>query len=258
MNDDARLVVTSSRRASNATRAFAREKAVEWQFPYVDRSDLSLDQASENAAAVFVFRNDGLVLSTDRAQLRFDLGTAVLRLRAIERGESDQLMRAGELVSGDRVFDATLGLGRDALVASRVVGPHGQVVAVESNRALFTLVDEGLSSLSIGDDKAIIQRVLGDSRQILSGTPTSSFDVVVVDPMFNLPAKSDGTFEALREFADPSRLDPVWVRQARRVAKRWVIVKARYEVHWFNSEGLMRVPGMESSRWWRASGCSDS
>lgn len=256
MNDDPRLIVTITRRASNAIRALAREKASEWGFPYVERSDLSLELVMDGADAAFVFRNDGLVLATAETQLRFDLGTAALRLRSIARGESDQLVRAGELVPGDRVFDATLGLGRDALVAARAVGPGGEVIGVESNRALFTLVSEGLASLDVGDDSAVIQPVLGDSRQLLSRAADASFDVVVVDPMFSLPGKSDGTFEALREFADPTRLDPEWIRQARRVAKRWVVVKARYEGPWFSSEDLKRAPGMESSRWWRTRGCS--
>ena len=258
MSDDLQLIVTTSRLAQTTTRALARRKATEWGFPYVERSDrsmeLTLKDAGDHPGAAFVFRNDGLVLSTTHTQLRFELGTAALRLLSISRGERDWLVNVGELVEGHRVFDATLGLGRDALVAARAVGPSGEVVGVESNLALFTLVSEGLASHDAGAESAAIRPVFGDSREILSREADASFDVVVIDPMFALPGKSDGNFKALREFADPTRLDREWIRQSRRVAKRWVIAKARYEESWFNSEGLQPVPGMGTTRWWRASG----
>ena len=254
MSDDLQLIVTTSRLAQTTTRALARRKATEWGFPYVERSDRSMELTLQDAGAAFVFRNDGLVLSTTHTQLRFELGTAALRLLSIARGERDWLVNVGELVEGHRVFDATLGLGRDALVAARAVGPSGEVVGVESNLALFTLVSEGFASHDAGAESAAIQPIFGDSREILSREADTSFDVVVIDPMFGLPGKSDGNFKVLREFADPTRLDPEWIRQARRVAKRWVIAKARYEEPWFNSEGLQPVPGMGTPRWWRASG----
>jgi hypothetical protein len=261
MIDDRKLIVTTSRLAKTTTRAIARRKATAWGFPYVERSDRSLElilkcDEGKDAGAAFVFRNDGLVLSTSRTQLRFDLGTAAIRLLSMARGDRDLLVRAGELKAGDRVFDATLGLGRDALVAARAVGPGGHVLGVESNRALFTLVSEGLASHDAGAESAAIQPVLGDSRQLLSCTTNASFDVVIIDPMFSLPGRSDGNFEALREFADLTSLDPEWIRLARRVAKRWVVAKAAYEAPWFSSEGLQRVPGMGTTRWWRAAGCS--
>ena len=264
MSDDLKLIVTTSRLANSTTRAFARRKATDWSFPYIERSDSSIkltlknagNYTGEDAAAAFVFRNDGLVLSTTRTQLRFDLGTAAVRLLSMARGDRDPLVRVGELIAGDRVFDATLGLGRDALVAARAVGPGGEVLGVESNRALFTLVGEGLASHDVGAESVAIQPVFGDSRHVLSRAADASFDVVVIDPMFSLPGKSDGNFEALREFADPTSLDPEWIRQARRVASRWVVVKASYEEPWFSSEGLQPAPGMGSTRWWRATGCS--
>jgi len=262
MSNDLKLIVTTSRLAHTTTRALAKRKAADWGFPYVERSDRSIelvlkgvgDHAGVDADSAFVFRNDGMLLSTARTQLRFDLGTAALRLLSMARGDGDLLIRAGEIIAGDRVFDATLGLGRDALVAARAIGPGGEVVGVESNLALFTLVSEGLASHDEGVEGATITPVLGDSRKILSSTDDASFDVVVIDPMFSLPGKSDGNFEALREFADPGGLDPEWIQQARWVAKRWVVAKASYEEPWFSSEGLQRIPGMGRSRWWRASG----
>jgi hypothetical protein len=160
------------------------------------------------------------------------------------------------LIAGDRVFDATLGLGRDAIVAARAVGPHGEVLGVESNLALFTLVSEGLASYDVGAESATIQTALGDSWKLLSRTSNASFDVVIIDAMFSTPTQSDGNFEALRGFADHTSLHPEWIRQARRVAKRWALTKAPHGEPWFGSEGLQRVPGMEASRWWRARGCS--
>lgn len=256
MSCDPRLIVTTSRHATATIRALARRKAAAWGFPYVGRLDRPIEHALEDAEAAFVFGADGLILSTARTRLRFDLGTAAIRLLSLARGAGDPLVRAGELTAGDRVFDATLGMGRDALVAARAVGPGGEVLGVESNRALFTLVSEGLALYDVGRQSAAIQLQFGDSRHVLSHAADASYDVVVVDPMFSLPVKSDGNFQALREFADRTSLDPEWIREARRVAKRWVVAKAGYEERWFSSEGLQRMAGAGATRWWRAPGRS--
>src|SRR5262249_62143166 len=72
-------------------------------------------------------------------------GLATLRLKEIAKGRAeDPLQRVGELAPGERVLDATLGFAQDARVASRLVGPGGSVIGVESSMPLAVLADASL------------------------------------------------------------------------------------------------------------------
>jgi len=252
MDANQKYVVTTSRRAGPDVIAAARQKATEWDLIFVDRGGVSLEDSLGDAEAAFVFDHDGLSLSTGRSSLRFSLGTAALRLQSLSRGEPETLTRAAELRSGDRVLDATLGLGHDSLVAARAVGSRGTVVGVESSWALFTLFNEGYSYYTPHEDSGVIRPVLGDSREYLSAAAESSFDVVILDPMFENPKRSDGSFEILRKFANPASLDADWVQAAHRVAKRCVVVKADREASWFKSVGLEPVYSGGRTNWFRA------
>ncbi|MBT5627618.1 MAG: class I SAM-dependent methyltransferase [Chloroflexi bacterium] len=252
MEQDRNFVVTTSRRASSDIRAQARQKASDWKLPYFDRHDETLVDVTGTFEAVFVYDHDGLGLSIGESNLKFNLGTAALRLQAISRGEPVTLIRVGEIQANDRVLDATLGLGHDSIVAARAVGPKGSVVGIESSWPLFTLISEGLTQYDSGDESSDVQPVFDDSRSYLANADADSFDVVILDPMFSIPKRSDGSFEVLRKFASPAGLDPDWIQMARRVAKRWVVVKTDYEKDWFSSEGLERVPSGGSVNWFRA------
>jgi len=249
---DRKFVVTTSRRANPAIRTQARQKAEAWELPYVERHEASMENSVGEADAIFVFDHDGLSLTKGNSRLRFNLGTAALRLKAIDRGEPDTLVRAGELQAGDEVLDATIGLGRDSLVAAHVVGLTGSVVGLESSWPLFKLLKEGFSEHDLADRSATVQPVFGDSRKFLAETKNGSFDVVILDPMFNYPKRSDGSFEILREFAHHTALDPEWIQLARRAAKRWVVLKADKAQPWFNSEKLERIHSGGRVEWYRA------
>ena len=252
MDIDLKFIVTTSRRANPAIRAQTRQKATTWGLPYFERRDDSIQDVTGGAKAVFIFDNDGLSLSVNQSRLRFSLGTAALRLKSLARGGSDTLIQAGELQTGDRVLDATLGLGRDALVAAHAVGSSGHVLGVESSWPLFTLISEGFAKYQAGNERAVVQTVFEDSRRYLATVEKASFDVVILDPMFTVPKRSDGSFEILREFANHISLDPEWVQLARRAAKRWVVVKTDKEERWFQSEKLERFHNGGRVDWFRA------
>ncbi len=60
---------------------------------------------------------------------------------------------------------------------------------------------------------------------LLSALPDRCFDVVVFDPMFRRARAQAPAFDVVRRFADPRPLEAAVLEQARRVARRWVVVK---------------------------------
>lgn len=91
-----------------------------------------------------------------------------------------------------RVLDATAGLGRDAFVLASL---GATVDLFERNNAVFLMLENGLSRLSlIGDDalQAISMRMKAYHRSLLNVGETTepTFDVVYLDPMFPSRTKS--------------------------------------------------------------------
>ncbi len=218
------LAVTVSSSGGKSLLTQARAAAVRWQLPFFDRRrNAGLDvEFGAFADAFLVLGGDGWTLRDSSVAVRFTPGMAALRIKRIVAGHplDDHLVKLAELRAGDRVLDGTLGLGGDALVCAHVVGPSGRVIGVESSMPIYALVSEGVKAQGYSLDVRH-----GDAREVLTTMAPASVDVVVLDPMFDVPKKSSPMFELLRRFADHRPLDVETVIQAKRVARRWVVVK---------------------------------
>jgi 16S rRNA (guanine1516-N2)-methyltransferase len=242
------LAVTTIDKPAPALVEYARRRAEAWGLPFWVRArgagSSSLEAALGTVAeALLVFGREGLTLWDREGRLRFHPGMAHLRLLRLEAGEDDTLVRTAELRTGDRVLDATLGLGQDALVAARAVGPAGRVVGVEKSLALYAVVSEGLRGFEPGPRACAVEAVHAHARDYLGSLPDRSFDVVFFDPMFERPRKAQPAFEVLRRFAEHAPLTPALLAEARRVARRWVVVKGSRYSDDLKKLGLTPEPG---------------
>lgn len=250
------LGVTTSLKATADVHAVARARAAAWGFPFVDRRERSMAELHESADAFLIFANTGLTIATLHGRLRPSLSTAEIRLRSIARGDGDPLQRAGELEPGDVVVDCTYGLGRDGAIAATIIGIEGSITGIEASDALFHMAAENppLASLQVTTPlhpPAIVELVHADAREWLAKARPSSADVVLIDPMFKTPKTSDATFALLRSVASDVPLDAAWVEAAKRVARRWVVVKSGTRPAWFSDVGLQPVHSHGNARWYR-------
>jgi ubiquinone/menaquinone biosynthesis C-methylase UbiE len=169
----------------------------------------------------------GVVLREGEGELSYHPGMARLRLKRLDAGDRDDaLCTVAEIAPGEKVLDATLGLGQDALVAARLVGPAGRVVALEKSFALWVVTSEGLAHAKPDELACRVECLNVDAREYLAAQPDGAFDCVLFDPMFERPRKAQPSFEVLRRFADHSPLTPEVLKEAKRVARRCVAVKA--------------------------------
>ncbi len=256
-------MVTTSHKARPSTRRHAEEFAKDAALPYCDRDDRPIEDLLTEYSAALIVTNDDKQVATADGILKAHLGTAFIRLMSISRNESDPMLRVSELQPGDDVIDTTFGLGRDALVASCAVGTTGSVTALESSLALFHLGRHGLSGGALAPHALTNQFGLtpttialehADARSWLAEAAENSADVVLVDPMFNKPKTSDNGFDLLRSLASPTALDQQWVEEARRVARRWVVVKCGPSEPWFADVGLEPISSHSNANWWRTPG----
>jgi 16S rRNA (guanine1516-N2)-methyltransferase len=227
----ARLRVTVSGQPEDAVREEARAFAQRLGVPFVDRRPKApLHRLLETPADVLlVFEREHVALWDSRGTFRWSPGMAALRLLALSRGEPDNLVWAAQLRPGDEVLDCTLGLGQDALIASRAVGPSGRVRALEKSLPLLAVTDAGLRRLGRLPGACEIEVAHEDAAVALQGAPSRSVDVVLFDPMFGKPKKAQPSFEMLRRHAEHAPLTAQTLQAAARVARRSVVVKgARY------------------------------
>jgi 16S rRNA (guanine1516-N2)-methyltransferase len=122
------------------------------------------------------------------------------------------------------VLDGTLGLAHDALFLATAL--DAQVRGVEKSLVLALLLEEGLPRLSLTIPAAARVSVEhADTLNVLNAAPSTSVDVVFLDPMMAREKGSSGTFGAMRTFAWPHRAHDVLLTEAVRVARRRVVLK---------------------------------
>lgn len=216
-------MITVAGRSTDEVRQRARTLSERYGLPLVERGHKApLSEVLVRHPTAFVVEAEALTLWCPAGRVQWTPGMAHLRIDRIDKGDRDDaLLRFGELTEGDALLDCTLGFGQDALVAARLVGEKGRVVGIEKSLPLYVLTREGL--LAHG---APVEVQHADSAELLKTLPDRSFDVVLFDPMFEKPRKSQPQFEALRFHADYAELTREMLDAARRIARRAVLVKA--------------------------------
>ena len=211
--------------APSGDAAEARELAQRFGLAYEPRGGRTLAELLAGGAPVLVLGSRRADLHERGRSYRATVGMAFLRVLRANKGETDPLVAHAALEPGDRVLDATLGLGGDALVAAHASGTR--VVALESNPLIAAFTQAALRRLPRHgrDPGRLIEVVRDDHRPWLEAQPAGSFDVVLLDPMFRRAGDAAPLFDLLRAHADHTPLDPETLRQAQRVARRGVLVK---------------------------------
>lgn len=255
------LAVTTSGKPQEDLILRAREAARAWGLPFLPRRKKEpLGPLLATAAeALIVFEREEVSLWDSEGSFHFTPGMAHLRRLRHRAGQHDDaLVRVAELRPGDSLLDCTLGMAQDAFMAALVVGPSGRVVGLEKSLALHAVVSEGLRAYNHEPDACPVETLNVDAREYLRSLPSGAFEVVSFDPMFEKPRKSQPAFELLRRFAEHAPLTPETLEEARRVARRWVVVKGSKYSEDLRKLGLQAEPGSHytSVVWGRARAAS--
>jgi hypothetical protein len=229
------LAITTPLHPSPADAQGALEAAGRWGLPFVAREGRPVTRviAAARADAALVLSRARAVLVAGGAEHAWSPGMGALRLKRLLSAragkpvptmERDPFLEAAGLVPGDLVLDCTAGLAADALVAAGAVGPGGRVVGLESSLPLAAWTGEGLRRLA-EEPARRVEILHSDHATFLAGAAERSFDVVLFDPMFRHARAEPGGFGVVRRLSDPRPLAPEALARARRVARRWVVVK---------------------------------
>ncbi|QAY66059.1 class I SAM-dependent methyltransferase [Paenibacillus protaetiae] len=229
------MIVTTTDRPKPEMYAKAQLLSKELDIPFVPRRNRTLGKLAEQQ------RDERLLVVTDRElryyyagpqapPLYFHPSMAYVRVKRLRAGEKDPLITISRCESGDKVLDCTAGLAADSLVFSYAVGTEGAVTALESEEALYVVVRDGLASYesSLPDvDEAMrrIRMVNTGHLSYLCSLPDNSVDIVYFDPMFREPIHESSALQPLRGLANVGALAEEAVAEAKRVARKTVVMK---------------------------------
>ena len=249
------LFVTTSLEPSPELESRALAVTEELGVLYAPRRDLGLPHLFRDRPqaerALLVQTHRLLLVTRTGDELFYHPNMAFLRLGNLLRGGRDLLIEAAALQPGDRVLDATLGYAAEAILCAHTVGEAGQVDGIEAVPELGIVVREGLQTVTtahrpLNDAMRRVRVVhLGHHLQFLRDCPDGSYDVVCFDPFFDEILPDSETFVPLRRFGEHSALLPEAVAEARRVARRRVVVKS---VRWADTLSDLGITRRYDSR----------
>lgn len=230
-----RLAITTPLHPDPAEVEAALEAAHRYGLPYVARAGRALSRVISEVGAegALVLSKTRAVLSREGAEKAWSPGMGALRLkryldartgRRVDPTTRDPFLEAAGIRPGDLVLDCTTGLAADALLAAAASGPFGRVLGLESSQALAAWTGEGLRRYPQEAARRVEVRA-ADHREFLRTAAPRSFDVVLFDPMFRHARAEPSGFEVVRRLSDPRPLSQEALLGARRVARRWVLVK---------------------------------
>lgn len=241
------MFVTTAGRADKEIIELAKKLATEHQIPFISRKKRSVNDIQKENGNV-----DCLVFGRNRMELYryeekepffFHPNLAMIRMKRLLNGENDPFLIAGDVKTGDSVLDCTLGLGADSIVASFAVGENGKVVALEENQYMALLVANGLKNWKDADESIIsamrrIEVIQADHYQYLKTLPNKSFDTVYFDPMFEETIQSSNGIKGLTHFAVHHDLTAEIINEAKRVARKRVVLKDHFRSTRFQQFGF--------------------
>lgn len=241
------MFMTTAGRTDKETIQRAQALACQLDIPFVARRKRSVKamQEAENGGDCIVYGKNRLELYRfeEEAPFFFHPNLAMVRIKRMINGESDPYLVAGEITVGSSVLDCTLGLGADAIVASFQVGQSGKVVALEDNQFIAFLVSRGMNTWEDGEDDIIQAMRRVEIKQVhhyeaLTQMADNSFDVVYFDPMFEESIMESDGIRTLTHFAVARPLTEEIIHEAKRVARKRVVLKDHFRSLRFEQLGF--------------------
>lgn len=249
------MIITTGEQEPEKSVARAKALAEESGAVYVQRAGRSLEDLRQRYGHndILVILENAVRLSGAPDQLMvFHPSMSYVRAKRVLKGEPDLMLKAAGLSPGDHVVDCTAGLGADSIMFAVGTGETGKVTAMESSFPLYLLLKEGLRSYEskLAEFNQALQRIEVQHTDHLTGLRAmadKSADIVYFDPMFRDPTLSSSALSPLRGYANGLPVSDEAIAEARRVARKAVLLKEKRDSGEFERLGFA-VPERNRSK----------
>jgi predicted methyltransferase len=228
------LIVTTARHPTPEMASIARRAAEELGGRIVPKTGHTTIRKIQSQFHTRLVLSIGqrMTLFVDDQEIFFHPSMSVVRLKRILTGEADTLLVKSRVQPGDSILDCTLGMGADAIVFAHAAGVQGRVVGIEQSELLAFLVKEGLKRWQsdmrqLEEAMRRVEVVAMDHLSFMKRQPDRSFDVVYFDPMFRHTVKESVNFDPVRFLSVDHPLTHEAIGEARRIARKTVVLKER-------------------------------
>ncbi|SFA44361.1 Putative SAM-dependent methyltransferase [Anoxybacillus pushchinoensis] len=240
------MIVTTAGRTNEQMIEKARQIALELQISYIPRRKRSIASIQQQ------IHEPILVVGKERLEIHFPHGqeplffhpnSASFRAKRILKGESEPFLQATKLQRGMTFLDCTLGLASDSMIASLVVGEEGKVVGIEGSTYIAYLTKQGLRHwksdiCELNEAMRRIHVLHDDFSSFLEQCEDKSYDVVYLDPMFEVSIEEADGVKGLKQAALYTNLTEQHIEQAKRVARQRVVLKDHWQSSRFEQFGF--------------------
>jgi len=228
------MIITTAFDETPELLAQAKKLAEEFHIPFVAREKRTVKGMLETIDEQIFVTNSLRGLSyyeLGSQEVFFHPNMTFQRIRQLEKGGNDGLVRACELEKGMTFFDGTAGLLADSLVAGFV---GSKVTACEKSFPLYLILREGMKFYQKEHPEtaelfAPINLLHGDNLDLLKTFEDDSFDIVYFDFMFEETIPSSIGIQVIKSAAATDWLSEHHVKEALRVAKKRVVAKSTYQ-----------------------------
>jgi 16S rRNA (guanine1516-N2)-methyltransferase len=244
MTDDRKLLVTTGHVEKPEHLALAQEFVEELGAVLVPRKKKGVKTIQETYGGyALIVAGEQVKLYVGETEFFFHPGMANTRIKRLKHGDNDIVINRSGVRPGDTVLDCTMGLGSDAIVFAHAVGPEGRVTGVEASPVIASLVRRGLQEFTVDVKKVNeamrrVEVVAADHLEYLRTLPDQSVDIVYFDPMFRRTVEDSLAMEPLRLLGDDRELSQEAVDEAKRVARRRIVMKERWHSKQFARLGF--------------------
>jgi 16S rRNA G966 N2-methylase RsmD len=243
------MIVTTAGRTNDQMIRTALRVAMELDLPYIERNKKSIELLQTQ------YKTDVLVIGKNRIEwfvlgsrdpVFFHPNSAAFRAKRWMSGEVEPFLQATTLKEGMSFLDCTLGLASDSIMASLVTGHEGKVTGIEANKLLSYIVSTGLQTWEMQNEETEqsmrrIEVVQGDHLNVLQTLPDDFYDVVYFDPMFERQIEESTGILSIRNVAHYGDLTERTLEEAKRVARKRVVLKDHWQSDRFEHFGFTRI-----------------
>ena len=242
---DSKVMVTTAGRTDQALDRKAEQIAAKLGLPFACRNKRSVSVFLKECENVLVVGKQALELygRSSKEPYFFHPNLAMVRVKRLAAGKNDAFIDAAGLKKGDSLLDCTLGFASDSIAASFVVGETGRVTGIEGSRILSYMAETGLRSWEgqFPEMEAAMRRIeviASNHYDYLLACPDKSVDVVYFDPMFEEGIEESTAMRTISGFAVFTDINADIITEAKRVARRKVVMKDHFRSKKFAQLGF--------------------
>ena len=233
------IIVTTNVKTTLEINDKAQKLADELSLKYIKRNKSTIKQLLEIAKGVIVVYKNKLSYFENDLEFFFHLDTTALKIKNSDR---EPLV---EIIGKEKqsILDCTMGLAGDSVLLSY----YGHnVTSIEKNKIIHLITSNGLKNYVCPSEKInkAMRKITThnyDCIDYLKKSPANTFDIIYFDPMFSHNIRESKNLSGITPLADKNFPYEEFMKEANRVGKDKIIIKAHFKDNIFEKYNFTRI-----------------